>query len=328
MTKPAPYEILGIGNAFVDYLVKVPHEFIDSLEGSKHGMLLVEHATLSELLERSQQTPTILSGGSSANVLKGLSRLGHSCALLGPIGKDDTASIFKHSLDSYGIASLLVEKSEPSPQVICLIDPEGRRTFRSFLGAAKQLTPEDIDQSYFQGVRLVHIEGYSLKRPGVLLRAVQCAKKAGAKISIDLASHEIVSEHYDELLEVLRQHLTIVFCNEDEATALSLNSPEVGCKFLRDFCDIAVVSKGTEGCLVGTADGIQSFPAYPVKATDTTGAGDFFSSGFLHGYLSNKSLTQCAHFGAVMGNAVVQTTGAEIPLELLPLVKKRILEQQ
>lgn len=305
-------EVLGIGAAIVDYVVRVPHAFFEAIDGPKHGMQLVENSELHALLSKSQQTPTRIAGGSSTNVLKGMAHLGRTTGLIGPIGSDSAADMFRHSLSSCHIQDFLIPKPMPTTQVLCLIDPEGQRTFRTFLGASAHFHAEDIKPHHFQNVRLVHLAGYSLQMPGVVPQAIHCAKAVGALISMDLSSHEIVASFTEELLQLLKEHVNLVFCNQDEARALSGGSAEMCCDMLRTLCDISVVSLGDQGCIVGSEQGITRFPAYPVRAVDTTGAGDFFAAGFLHGYLAGQPLGECAHYGAILGNAVVQVLGAEI----------------
>ncbi len=318
-------EVLGIGAAIVDYLVRVSDTFLESIPGPKNGMQVVDYATFEKLLKQCGEAPQILAGGSAANTLKGLAALGRRCAFSGPIGQDSPGDIFRAALADKGITLLLHEKQLPTSQVLGFVAPDGHRTFRSFLGATSAMVPEDIQLEPFIGKRLVHFEGYGLHNPGVVPKAMELAQSVGAKISLDLSSHEIVATHQDEILHLLQTYVDVVFCNEDEAKTLSTNgSADAGCDLLRSLCEVAVVSRGAQGCLVGSSLGIERFPAYPVKPLDTTGAGDFFASGFLHGYLDGKSWAECAHYGAVLGSAVVQVMGADIPEELWPKLKSRL----
>ena len=291
MNEQISYSVLGIGPAMVDYLLQVDHDFLARVPGPKNGMQVLDENAFQQLLQTSHVTPKRLAGGSCSNLLKGLARLGHRCALLGPIGTDDNATFFRQALSSYAITPLLLAKPVPTTRVLCLVDPHGHRTFRVAPGAARLLTPTDLPYNHFKGVQLVHLEGYSLQDSNILSTAMQHAQRTGAKISLDLSSHEIVAQFRHELLNLLRDYVDIVFCNEDEAKALSLRSAEAGCQLLRELCEIAVVSRGPDGCLVGHADGIDAFPAYPIKALDTTGAGDLFASGFLHGLLNQQPLS-------------------------------------
>ncbi len=263
--------------------------------------------------------------GSAANTIKALAHLGLSCALLASIGNDDAAQYFRRAFQSKGVTTLLVEKNRATAQVLALIGPDGHRTFRTFLGSAALMKPEDLTAKHFSNAKLVHIEGYALQHGDVAPRAMKLATESGAKLSIDLSSHEIVTIHREILLKLLREHASLVFCNEDEARILSEGgTAEDGCEILRHLCEVAVVSRGPKGCLIGNAEGIQAFPAYPVDAIDTTGAGDFFTAGFLYGYLTKQPWHVCAHYGAIMGNAVVQVMGADLPPHVWANVKTKL----
>ena len=88
--------------------------------------------------------------------------------------------------------------------------------------------------------------------------------------------------------------------------------PEQGCRKLNELCSIAIVSMNKEGCWAGNQKELLCCPAYPVASLDSTGAGDLFASGFLHGYLKGKPLEVCAHYGALVGAAIVQVQGASL----------------
>ncbi len=319
------WEVLGIGAAMIDYLVRVSEEFLESVPGAKHGMVSVDYDVLQDLLKRCGEIPITVAGGSAANTIKALASLGRSCALLASVGNDDAAAYFRKDFQDKGVTTLLIEKERATAQVLALIGPNGHRTFRTFLGSAALMKSEDLKEEYFSNSKLIHIEGYALQHGEVAHQAMTLAKAAGAKVSIDLSSHEIVTIHREVLLKLLREHATLVFCNEDEARILSKGgSAEDGCEILRHLCEVAVVSRGPLGCLVGNSERIQAFPAYPVEAIDTTGAGDFFTSGFLYGYLMQQPWHICAHYGAIMGNAVVQVVGADLPLTAWQDVKAKL----
>lgn len=324
MTPQLPYEVLGIGPAIMDSLIRVSEDFLRAVPGIKHGMQRIDYPTFNALLKASRQQPQVIAGGSSSNTLKGLASIGHKCAFLGAVGTDDKAAAFQSSLHSYGITALLKEKDLPTSQVLGLIDPHGHRTFRTYIGATALLTPADLLPDHFVGPRLVHIAGYMLHTPDIVSTAMQRAKEGGAKVSFDLSSHEIVSQYHHQILELIEKHADLVFCNEDEAIALSRTTVEAGCHLLSEISEIAIVSRGRLGCLIANASKVEAFPAYPAEAIDTTGAGDYFAAGFIHGYLQGKSLAECAHYGALLGNAVVQSVGAEIPKALWPTIRRKI----
>lgn len=324
-TKSVGHEVLGIGAPIIDYVIEVSEEDLKTLSNGKGGMQVVNQQTLAKILHLHPVSPEHFLGGSGANTIRGLANLGHACAFTGKIGKDVAGKKFLEGMKILGIhTQFLLLSDTPTAQVACLVTPDGERTMRAFLGASEELRIEDLKPEMFEGVKLVHLEGYNLLKPHFTKRAMEMAKAAGATISFDLGSFEIVEKNLDIIVDLLSRYVTIVFANQDESHKLTQISSERSCNILKDICDIAVILMGKEGCLVGTGSKQIACSAFPVQdPIDTTGAGDLFASGFLHGYLQGHSLQDCAHFGALTGAAVVQVHGVEIPqLDWITLKEK------
>ncbi len=307
------YEILGVGTPILDHLLQVSQDYLNTVPGDPYGMELVSYQEIVDLIEKSGTVPQQIAGGSCCNAIKGLTSLGHSCGFVGKVGKGPTGEKVINDLQDIGVNPLLSYSNSPTAHVVCLITPDGKRTCRSFIGAGAELTPDELDPELFQGVKLVHIEGYSLLIPGLTHRIMEYAKDAGAVISFDMGSFEVIESYRELLVDLITEYVTVLFSNEEETKALTGKGPKEGCEELRKRCEIAVVMIGDKGCWVGSSEGCTHYPAYPVKPIDTTGAGDLFASGFLHGYLTGRPLDLCAKFGALTGRAVVQVVGAEIP---------------
>lgn len=318
------HQILGIGSPILDHLLSVSDLYLNSVPGQKYGMEPVSYNALIDLIENSGSIPKQKAGGSAANTIKGLSALGWRCAFHGKVGKDPISEKIHEDLLLYNVSPYFCYSASPTSHVLCLITPDGKRTCRSFMGAGAELGPDDLDPLLFENTRLVHIEGYSLLAPGLTHAAMGLAKNAGSLISFDLASFEIVNTYKDLIQQLLRDYVDVVFANEDESFALTGHPPLEACKIISEKCAVAVVMLGKEGCCVAQGKKVSHFPAYPVDPIDTTGAGDLFASGFLHGFLQGKSLAECAHNGAVTGGTVVQYIGAEIPLDKWPEIKMRL----
>lgn len=305
------YEVLGIGAPVIDLVLQVPDAFLKALSGTKHGMQGVSSETIQQLIAQSQSTPSLRPGGSAANTIKGLARLGHRTALFGKIGTDVYAEPLIDSLEAHGVQPLLLSSETATTQVVILVAPNGERTFRTFFGAGYELTQEELAPLLFQNVHLVHLEGYSLLNSHVFERTLEMAEAAGCTISLDLGSHEIVTSHRQRILDAL-PNIDLLFCNRDELMALLQSEPEVGCDQLCELCTTVVILLGKEGCLVGRGTERTRCAAYPANVLDTTGAGDLFASGFLHGFLTGRSLELCAHFGTILGGAITEVLGAEL----------------
>lgn len=307
--------VLGIGAPCMDILMNVDDQFLASL-GKKGWSQQTDQFFVQKIIEQTKiQKSYIATGGSCSNTIKGLTNLGHSCAFFGKIGKDEMGSQYYKSIKKAGIFPLCLQSDSPTQVCMCLVSNDGERTMRCCPGAANEISAEEIDPNNFKGVRLVHIEGYMLysKDGNFIPSAMKCAKESGALISFDLSSYDLIRLQKEKIMDLLKNYVDIVFANEEEVKELTGMDPVEGCQFLKEICPVAVVMLGANGCLVGSKKDIYYSPAFPVKVVDTTGAGDLFASGFLHGYLNGLHLKACALMGNMVGGAVCEVFGAEIP---------------
>lgn len=328
MHEEKKYEILGIGNPLMDQLIPVKESFLAQVPGTKGGMLPVDYHTLVRIMKNSGAKPTTVAGGSCANAIKGLANLGISCGLSGKLGSDIFASNYLKGLANLRITSCCLSSPTPTGQVLCLITPDGQRTCRAYLGASHEFTGDELDPEIFEGVSLVHIEGYSLLNHRLTLRAMELAKAAKAKVSFDLASFEITRAFSKSLPKLLARYVDILFANQDEVKELIRGDPFKGCSYLKDITDISVVFLGKDGCCIGHGNRVFHSPALSVPVVDTTGAGDLFASGFLYGYRNKRPIEQCAAYGNLVASEVIQVVGAEIPKERWKFIKEQLGEKQ
>lgn len=322
MSERQPYRILGVGNACMDLLLPIEEDFLAHVPGDKGGSQAISSEKLHHLIALSDTTPLIATGGSCANTIKGLTSLGEQCALLSYIGEDVWGDHFSQHMQELGIVGLFSPSPYPTTCALCLITPDGQRTMRFCSDAIQNLSDQFLHPPYFKHVQLVHIDSYSLRNNNLVQRVMPLAKEAGAKISLDLSSFEIVHAFHSTFLELLPKYVDLIFANEDEAHALTGLGPEESCLTLQELCSIAVILRGKEGCLVGHQGRLIHSPGFPVQeVVDSTGAGDLFASGFIYGYLQGYSLEKCARLGNRLGSQVVQVQGAEIPPEKWPVLK-------
>ncbi len=307
------YEIIGIGGPILDQLLPVPDDFLENVPGKKGGMEPISYEGLKNIVAHSGAQSHFVPGGSARNTLHGLSRFGEKCALVGMVGDDERGKIYRQLLEEQGIESLLVESKTPTAIVLSLVTPDGERTMRTFQGASTEIRGHHLKPHIFEGVKLVHLEGYTLFNEDLTETAMRLAQEAGAKVSFDLASFEIARNFKEHILYLLDRYVDLIFCNEEEAAALLDKHEEAACDALAEICEVSVVLMGSNGCFVRKGSHKLHCPAYPVKPLDTTGAGDLFTSGFLHGYMRHYPIDICAHYGAIAGRAVVQVMGPVIP---------------
>jgi len=304
--------VLGIGPATIDLLIRVDEEFLAQQTTIKKGGSNPSNPeSIEKVLQSSCLVPTIVPGGSAANTIRALAKLGERCAFCSCVGEDAYGNLFCQNMQDIGIEDRFSKSfSYSTSHVLCLITPDSQRTFLGFDQKVDGLIPS---AKTFENLKWVHVEARLLRIGFSVEKIMQLAKESEARISIDLSSYELVNEYRDVLLNLISSYVDIVFCNEDEIQALTNLPADEGCLKIQTLCPIVVVTKGVRGCLIGYQNELYDIPTFPAKAIDTTGAGDLFTGGFLYGYLNGYPLTSCGRIGNRLGSAIVEVVGAELP---------------
>jgi sugar/nucleoside kinase (ribokinase family) len=307
-------QILGMGNALVDLMTKIDQEeILEQLKLPKGSMQLVDADISKNVLDNTANYPKVMtSGGSAANTIHGLARLGADTAFIGTIGQDETGDFFHNDMKSSGIHPILFRSKTPSGVAIALVSPDGERTFATYLGAAVDLLAAHLESGHFAGYKYFYVEGYLVFNEELLLKALKEAKKAGLLIALDLASYNVVEAKKDFIMQILGEYVDIVFANEEEANALCGLAPEKAIDFLSDLCAIAVVKTGAAGALLKQDGKTIHVPAIKVTPLDTTGAGDMFAAGFLYAQLHGFTLKQAGQMGTLLAGNVIEVLGAKM----------------
>ncbi|MFI5344260.1 MAG: PfkB family carbohydrate kinase [Chlamydiales bacterium] len=310
-----PYRILCVGAACIDQLMHVSEEFLDQVPGEKGGSDRLTIDELNGIKDKLNTTPILAMGGSSANTIKGLANLGEKCGLISHVGNDPLGDHIVEYMKTIGVTGLFTKSSLPTTQVLCLITPDGQRTMRLYAGCSQEMNETFLHPEYFKDVKLVHFAAYSLHKASLVEVAMQLGRDAQALVSLDLASFEMVRKFHGRIMNLLEEYVDIVFTNGDEVFELLGLPPEEGCLKLQEICPVAIVMLGDKGCLIGSHGTVIHSPAFPVQVVDTTGAGDFFASGFIYGYLRGYPLDKCACLANRLASEVVSVQGAELPPE-------------
>jgi sugar/nucleoside kinase (ribokinase family) len=307
-------KILGMGNALVDIMTKLEDDSIlEKFNLPKGSMQLVNEAAVDKItkgtthLQKSQS-----SGGSAANTIHGLAKLGIETAFIGKVGKDDFGDFFRDDLIKSKITPELSLSDNESGCAIALISPDSERTFGTFLGAAVELAAEDLEKFDFSKYDYFHIEGYLVQNHKLLEKALHLAKENGLIVSLDLASYNVVEDNLEFLHKMVKEYVDIVFANEEEAKSFTGKEPEESLIHLGDICDIAIVKIGEKGSMIKKGNKVFKASVINVTPIDTTGAGDLYASGFLYGMVNNLPLDKCGEIGAILSGRVIENTGAKL----------------
>jgi sugar/nucleoside kinase (ribokinase family) len=327
MTSSKNLRVLGVGAPIVDILVNVDEDFIKTAGGAKGGMELVNPEALNSILSHVKQQPVKAPGGSAGNTIIGLAELGVKVSFLGKVGKDADGDYYKKRLAELGgdTGNFYSSDTLPTGRCLCLVTPDSERTMRTDLGASVSLSPDEITEKNFEGVALVHVEGYLLFAEPLARRVMELAKAAGCKISLDAGSFEVVKIKKDLFKEILPKYVDVLSFNEDEAREFcGEGSPEKHLEALAALCPTVCLKLGKNGSLIKSRQETVKVEADLVKAVDTTGAGDLWQSGFLFGYLRGFGMKTCGKFGSIVSSEVVRVMGASIPFDRWCEIRKKV----
>ena len=310
-------KIIGVGSPIVDTVTQVDESFIEQINGAKGGMVYVEIDTIENLLSKAPNEAVKSPGGSAGNTLFALARMGNQAAFIGKTGNCENGIFYRKSFKALGGDSTRFKiGAVPNGQCLSLVTPDGERTMRTHLGAAMTLLPEEISAVDFDGYEHAHIEGYLLFNEALMRSVLIAAKEAGCTISLDLASFEVVQASQTILPQILKDFVDIVFANEEEGHAFTEKVGDYSnmALDLAQYCKVAVVKVGAHGSYVASGSNVQKAEAVVAKQViDTTGAGDLWAAGFLHGWAQKMELLECAKIGSILGAAVVQQHGSALP---------------
>jgi sugar/nucleoside kinase (ribokinase family) len=320
------YDVLGIGNAIVDVIARTEEDFLVKQNMHKGGMALIDEARASAIYDA--MGPAVeVSGGSAANTIVGAASLGARAAFVGKVRDDELGRVFSHDIRAAGVAFDTPPAADGPATARCyvLVTPDGERTMNTFLGAAQDLHPIDIDADAIAAAGIIYLEGYLWDPPhakDAFLKAAKIAHDAGRDVALTLSDAFCVDRYRTEFLELIRSGtVDLVFANERELHSLYQTADfDTALDALRGEARLAVVTRSEKGCLVVSREETEAVPANPIeRVVDATGAGDLFAAGFLVGLARGFDNRTAAHLGALAAAEVIQHLGArpETPLKAL-----------
>jgi sugar/nucleoside kinase (ribokinase family) len=325
----AKYDVLAIGNAIFDVLVQTDDAFLATHQMSKGGMALIDEARAKAIYD-AMGPATEMSGGSAANTIAGLASLGASVAYVGKVKDDQIGKLYTHDIRSAGV-TYETKPAAAGPATGCsyiLVTPDGERTMNTYLGAAQDLTPEDIDPAAIAASQYVYLEGYlwdPTSAKEAFIKASKIAHDAGRKVALTLSDAFCVGRYRSEFLDLMRNGtVDIIFANEAELGSLyETEDFDAALGELRKDTRLGIVTRSEKGCVVASSDDIVAVPAHKIeKLVDTTGAGDLFAAGFLFGLVRNAGYENAGKLGALAAAEVIQHIGARPQVSLKELAKK------
>jgi len=325
------FDVFGMCNALFDIQAEVDDSTLLELGLEKGSMLLVDDERQKAIVPRIyRHIVNTESGGSGANTIVGVSNLGARAAYVGKVRDDQIGRLYTHDIRAAGVAFETRPAAE-GPATGCsyiLVTEDGERTMNTYLGAAQDLMPGDIDATEIASAKIIYLEGYlwdPKNAKEAFVKASKIAHDAGREVALTLSDSFCVDRYRDEFIDLMKKRtVDLVFANEAELHSLYQTSDfDAALKQLREDAKLGIVTRSEKGCVVASHEGVIAVPAFPVaQIVDTTGAGDLFAAGFLFGLVRGAGYDNAGRLGALAAAEVIQHIGARPQVSLKDLAKQ------
>ena len=325
------YDVVAIGNAIVDILAQADDQFIVDEGMTKGSMQLMFSPEAADALYAKMGPGREVSGGSAANTVAGIAALGGKCGFIGQVADDQLGEVFAHDIRAGGIdfETPTREAEPPTAQCLIFVTPDAQRTMNTFLGASQYLPAAALDEQAIAAAKVLYLEGYlwDPEEPrAAMRRAIDAARRAGREVAFTLSEVFVIDRHGDDFRALIADGLIdVLFANHTELAALTGESDlEAGIAALKDKVPTLVVTCGAEGATALRKGERATVPSVATTVVDTTGAGDLFAAGFLHGHVAREPLERCLQRGAICAAEIISHYGARPEADLQALMAEKL----
>jgi sugar/nucleoside kinase (ribokinase family) len=321
-------EVVCIGHAIVDRLAHVEEATVIASGVEPGSMTLVDGNQISKIVELVPDWVQV-AGGSAANTAAGLASLGDRPSFVGSVGTDALGEGYERDLAGHGVRCVLGRDSEgrATGQCLVLVTEDSGRTMATNLGAGVVIDVAAVERAEVAESAAVYLEGYLLDSPGTfsaMERAIDLARRSGALVAVSLSDPFLVERHGEALKALVEGGVDLLFANEEEARRFTGASElEEALERLERPGLVAAVTLGPEGAVLvdrGERARVKAWSVGPVD--DTTGAGDLFAAGVLHGLVHGAPLEVAGRLGALAAAEIVSHLGAQPQESLRSLAAK------
>jgi sugar/nucleoside kinase (ribokinase family) len=317
------YDVYGIGNAIVDIVTEVDHDFFEKNNIEKGVMTLVDEKRQLTLLKLIDMKKSKMSGGGSAgNTVVALSQFGGKAFYSCLVAKDEMGKFFLEDLKRNGIDTNLTYDKCPeghTGKCVVMTSPDAQRTLNTFLGVSSFLSPEHLDEEAIKNSEYLYLEGYLVASPKgleALKEAKKIAERNKVRTSLTFSDPSMVKYFSKQMEEIVGASVDLLFCNEEEAMIFTgTDSLQDAREKLKLVAKHFVITLGANGALIYDGDTFIQIEPYKVRAIDTNGAGDMFSGAFLYGITHGHSYAEAGKIASLASSRVVSQFGPRLTPE-------------
>lgn len=324
------YDVYGVGNALVDIQAHVSDEVLAHFKFAKGMMTLVDDSTQENILSQlSDEAITRCAGGSAANTIMGIAGFGGKTAYVGKVANDQLGDFFLTDMREQGIKIEVPQDNGQSGSCVILITDDAQRTMLTNLATSATLSPEDIDEETIRNSKYVYVEGYLFAGEPTrtaALRAIELAVKHNVKVAFTVSDPFLIQYHRDEFLKLIEGPVDLLFCNLDEARALTGKYDAIECaREIHRHAENVALTMGGDGSLLMHEGQVIPIEKIECKAVDTTGAGDMYAAGILYGITNGLTWKQSGRLASFAAARVVGQIGARLKHAITPEERAEIL---
>lgn len=314
------YDVYGIGNALVDIVTEVDHDFFEKNEIEKGVMTLVDENRQHKLIIAIDMSKSKMSaGGSAANTAIGLAQFGGKAFYSCLVAKDELGKFFLEDLSRNNVDSNLTIRNCPdgiTGKCLVMTSPDAERTMNTFLGISSFLSVDQISEAAIKQSEYIYLEGYLVASPKgleAMVEAKKIAERNNVKTALTFSDPSMVKYFSKQVDDVIGASVDLLFCNEEEALIFT------GCADLNEAREKLKLSAkrfaitlGANGALIFDGDTFIQIEPYKVRAIDTNGAGDMFSGAFLYGITHKHSFAEAGKLASLASSRVVSQFGPRL----------------
>ena len=294
MTK---FDVIGFGALNVDILFKV-----ERLAGAEEESFIEDY--------------TESCGGSAANTMVGLARLGCRVGFIGKVADDREGKLQLDSFKTEGVNTdgVTVASKGKSGAVMGFVDRKGARALYINSGVNDNIEPREIKWEYVSQTNFLHLSSFVGEKSFRAQKKLLGSLPDDVKVSFDPGS--VYAQKGFAAIEPIIRSSYVMMPNAIELELLTGETeiPKGAAQLINMGVQIVAVKLGEKGCYVTNGQEKKTIQPYKVKAVDTTGAGDAFNAGFLYGLLHDKPLTECGRIGNYVAAQSVTKMGARAGL--------------
>ena len=316
--KNMDYDIVGIGNAIVDIIAEVDDNYLSQNNIDKGSMSLVDFE-IANKIGSEVEIIKIISGGSVANSIVGISQQGLKTAFIGKVNHDDLGNEFKKGLIEENVEFKYSPDTSQNytGRCIILVTSDAERTMNTYLGISQQLTENDIDMKVIENSSILYLEGYLWdldEAKNAIKKSILKAKDSSTLVAFSMSDAFCVDRFREEFFEIVNDFADIIFANESEIKSLfQTDDLEHVKKECMKKNKIFAITLGSKGALIIKQNEISNIDSEIIdNLVDTTGAGDLFAAGFLSEYVKSQQIDSCGRFGVKLASQIIQRFGARL----------------